>query len=620
MSRRTDAHRGRGRRRRPPVDRRRARRPSGPGRAARDGRELTEVGLARLAALSKVLRDLRGQTYLSLPELVTQAERALGLDIEVTTAATLAAGGFGEEVGDRGVRTSTRSGTSRRPSRSPRTCRRSVRSWPGWVRPAPRSAASTCPCASPTPTRCRSSRCTRRRAWSGTSSPCRAWSTGSSQHGRGDKGPTDSGWFTGLGNLPYPLRGDAEDLPVFHYEAAEDAKDLDARRKEFLAANGEHQVDEERRLAYVAFTRARAELLLAGSWWRDATKPRTPSPFLVELAEAGILSDADWAGAPEKDASNPRDELVHEADWPRGEPGADGSGAATEAGDSTATLGRTAERRARAVVRAAADRVRSASTPAPRSMLPRASAQVWAWWRTGGRPARRLGHGPARARADPARGARPPGRPQQRDHVPGAHLGVRARAPCRGPGRVCAAPAAPGACAAHGARAPRHAVPPVGRAVLHVVVAARRRRPARADDEDISPDLDLDALQQTFLASEWAGRTRSPWRSTSRPRGRDHVPLAHRRRLPESPEHAGGARDAVVVVDWKTGKAPRDAEARRTREVQLAVYRLAWSRWSGLPVEKVNAAFYYLGSDETVRPERLLDAGELEALVAGAGV
>ena len=87
--------------------------------------------------------------------------------------------------------------------------------------------------------------------------------------------------------------------------------------------------------------------------------------------------------------------------------------------------------------------------------------------------------------------------------------------------------------------------------------------------------------------------------------------------FPEDPEHAGGAQDAVVVVDWKTGKAPRDAEAKRTREVQLAVYRLAWSRWTGLPIEKVNAAFYYLGSDETVRPERLLDAAELEALVAG---
>ena len=48
------------------------------------------------------------------------------------------------------------------------------------------------------------------------------------------------------------------------------------------------------------------------------------------------------------------------------------------------------------------------------------------------------------------------------------------------------------------------------------------------------------------------------------------------------------------------------------------MYRLAWSRWTGLPLDQVSAAFYYVGSDTTVRPDRLLDEAELEALIRGA--
>ena len=39
---------------------------------------------------------------------------------------------------------------------------------------------------------------------------------------------------------------------------------------------------------------------------------------------------------------------------------------------------------------------------------------------------------------------------------------------------------------------------------------------------------------------------------------------------------------------------------------------------TGLPLDQVSAAFYYVGSDTTVRPDRLLDEAELEALIRGA--
>ena len=41
--------------------------------------------------------------------------------------------------------------------------------------------------------------------------------------------------------------------------------------------------------------------------------------------------------------------------------------------------------------------------------------------------------------------------------------------------------------------------------------------------------------------------------------------------------------------------------------MQLAVYRLAWSRLVGVPLEEVSAAFFYAASGQTVRPVEGLD-------------
>jgi DNA helicase-2/ATP-dependent DNA helicase PcrA len=77
-------------------------------------------------------------------------------------------------------------------------------------------------------------------------------------------------------------------------------------------------------------------------------------------------------------------------------------------------------------------------------------------------------------------------------------------------------------------------------------------------------------------------------------------------------EEADGTFD---VVDWKTGRQPTGADA-SAAAVQLAAYRLAWAALAGVPVDRVRAAFHYVGENVTVRPADLLDAGGLTALVA----
>ena len=60
-----------------------------------------------------------------------------------------------------------------------------------------------------------------------------------------------------------------------------------------------------------------------------------------------------------------------------------------------------------------------------------------------------------------------------------------------------------------------------------------------------------------------------------------------------------------------TGSKTVAAEA---AALQLSVYRVAYARWTGLPVEQVRAAFYYGATGETVRPV-LADEQGIEALL-----
>lgn len=65
------------------------------------------------------------------------------------------------------------------------------------------------------------------------------------------------------------------------------------------------------------------------------------------------------------------------------------------------------------------------------------------------------------------------------------------------------------------------------------------------------------------------------------------------------------------VLDWKTNRAG-DADA-----LQLAIYRVAWAELTGLPVDRVDAAFYYVRDDRLHHPEALPTRPDLERLLTG---
>ncbi|MDC4233795.1 ATP-dependent helicase [Actinomyces sp. B33] len=123
--------------------------------------------------------------------------------------------------------------------------------------------------------------------------------------------PGVSGWINAAGDLPHPLRGDRDDLPDF-------ALDVDGENNPSAAFNtwlkeeykpllGAHAEREERRLAYVALTRARSSQLLIGSWAvGGATTLKEPSRYLMEARCA--LNDPPGTMSDRPDPDGPKEE------------------------------------------------------------------------------------------------------------------------------------------------------------------------------------------------------------------------------------------------------------------------------------------------------------------------
>jgi DNA helicase II / ATP-dependent DNA helicase PcrA len=68
------------------------------------------------------------------------------------------------------------------------------------------------------------------------------------------------------------------------------------------------------------------------------------------------------------------------------------------------------------------------------------------------------------------------------------------------------------------------------------------------------------------------------------------------------------------VVDWKTGKI-KDGEELADASIQLAMYRLAYSKLHNIPLENISAAFHYIPSNQTIRPADILDEGGITRLL-----
>lgn len=390
-------------------------------------------------------------------------------------------------------------------------------------------------------------------------------------------------------HLPEELRGDRESgdnpggVPVPRLDDVADRKLLEAALRGHIDRVARRSLDEDRRLFYVAVTRAEHSLLLSASHWHGSgSTPRGPSEFLDEALRS--------CGGPEPlgeidhlvvtpSATNPATSSVVEATWPRAA---------------------ASDRRSAAHAVETADPVDPEADPAP----DHGAARHW-----------HLVAAPLLA--DARRAA------ERRDAVV---LPRRLTA-----GEVVAMATDPDAFADRLRRPVPFRPDRFARrgTRFHLWLEHRFGATHLLDIDDLPgagdqgavdglSEADLAALQHAFETSRWARLTPEAV----------EVPFEvglgeHLLRGRMDAVFADG--DDWIVVDWKTGRVPGAGEMPSV-SLQLAVYRYAWAKVVsarlGQPIElgRVRAAFHYVRDGRTVEPTDLPDADELLRLLsAGPG-
>ncbi|MFT4282066.1 ATP-dependent DNA helicase [Microbacterium sp.] len=370
--------------------------------------------------------------------------------------------------------------------------------------------------------------------------------------------PRDGLGWVRFGVLPYDFRGDREWLPRLRWrrEDAPAQQDLRDALGAFRTDVARRQLDEERRLAYVAVTRAREHLLLSGSSWSGTLGPRDPSTFLREAAEA--LGEPMGEIEP---GENPYQDVRRLLAWPLDPLG----------------IRRTRVEEAAARVRRAAEARRAEPSRDLRLLLaereersrrtsPRAPTRI---------PASRFKDFAIDYAAAAAAAARPlPERPYRQTRVGTLfHAWVEQRSGVSGLG------------------------PSTDDGLWEE--ASDPAEDAGADQRT------LDELKQRFLASEWAPLqpiaveteidfTADDLFPEEAGSGRPHVVIC---KLDAVYERDG----RIEIVDWKTGRPPGTPRERRERMFQVELYRRAYHAKFGTPLDQIDVVLFYVADGVVLR-------------------
>ncbi|WP_051298718.1 ATP-dependent helicase [Arthrobacter castelli] len=418
----------------------------------------------------------------------------------------------------------------------------------------------------------------------------------------------DSRWSSGNSALPWPLRGDCAGLPVWDCDQRDQKGWVDSE-KAFKGEVAHHTEMEERRLAYVAYTRAKHVLMCTSAAWNGSRgSVAGVSTFLEEvLPLAGGTEPAAaielWADEDEVSTFNPMTVDLERAVWPydplEGPVGPDGP--------IRKRPGRRAQmERAARNVHAAAEGLSADSDGAPAADAGATPSSA------GDGPAHPIDRASARWDTETSLLLERHNAPNHRldvelpQHISASTLVDLADNPAEVVRQLRRpVPRKPGMAARQGTAFHTWVEEYFG------TTGMLEFEQPRTADSFIDENYDLDSMTATFKESEWARRSPA---AIEVPVETQVEAVVVRGRIDAVFQDRDGTWD---LVDWKTGAVP-SASQLGIRGVQLAVYRLAWARLKDVPLDRVNAAFYYVKENKVVRPHDMAGEEELESVIRSA--
>lgn len=381
-------------------------------------------------------------------------------------------------------------------------------------------------------------------------------------------------WLNKPGKIPQWIRADASSLPEWRWRAAADKEELAESFSQWDQEDmSEHENREIRRLAYVAMTRPRSRLLLAGYWYADRARGRKaftdhaegknlkcgPSRLLlgleVPVKGVGLVEHPEVLGDDDGETAT----ALWPADLDRGT-----TAAMKEAAASVTAL-------APLTVDGAIEAVQGRS-----QWLKDSLADLLALLDREEADDLDLRHitanGAVAMASDPAEFRRSVERPIPTEPAQAARLGQQ----------------------------------------IHEYIALQYSAPRTGDLIDVSGEVEqvlgLDMLNpkvaeliSAFESLEFAREAHPvaveapvdvtvagvPMRGTIDAVFEDGV-------NPETGE------TRIRIVDWKTGRRPSEKDL-TARELQLHLYRFAWAKLTGIREENIRATFAYLGEKDSSR-------------------
>ena len=377
--------------------------------------------------------------------------------------------------------------------------------------------------------------------------------------------PTKTGWLA-AGKLPYQLRGDSLSLPSLQLEGVTSQTEFNAAQEQFKNEVGIMLEREQRRVMYVAVTRPIDELFVSGSYWKPVVKkPAEPNGYFGEialsLARTGHLSQEKLAGFSSGPDSieQPISASDREVEWPLDPLGA---------------------KHAEVFHRRAAEVRHSISGGVVDHALRDQIEQLLA------------------------------------EQASQAEHAVEVELPVRIPASNFHKYIHEFETTVEAALRPMPEKPHLQSLIgteFHGWLEAQFGRGAVIDidsleDEeslDESTALNISDLKKTFASSGWAGR------SPTEVEVEIQVSIGANTficKLDAVFETDSG----YEIVDWKTGAAPKDEKDTAVKALQLALYRMAYSRYRQLPAESIDACLYYITENKVVRPRVQSEAEVIE--------